>query len=88
MANLQQFSIVRNGSITVNNAPRYTITGRLEDVNPATGQYETLPGADFVTTPITFPGELANRTEAERTAILNVIARMLIEMKAGVWTGQ
>lgn len=82
--NLQQFSIVRNGSVNLNNVPRYTISGRLEDVNPETGLYEAI--GDFTgANAITFPGELVSRTEDQRTAILNVIARMLIEMKAGVW---
>lgn len=85
MANLQQFAITRNGSVNINGFPRFTITGRLEDVNPATGLYEAISGGDFVASPITFPGEMANRTEDQRQAILQTIARMLIEMKAGVW---
>jgi hypothetical protein len=87
MANLQQFAVTRNGSVTINNFPRYTITGRLEDVNPETGLYEAT--ADFTgANAITFPGELANRTPEQRDAIIMVIARMLVEMKAGVWMGQ
>ncbi len=88
MANLQQFTVVRNGSVNLNNVPRYTITGRLEDINPLTGAFETIPGGDFVTTPIIFPAEMSLRTEAEREALIRMIAQVLIEMKAGVWTGQ
>lgn len=84
---MQAFTIVRNGTVNISNFPRFTITGRLEDVNPATGLYEAIPGGDFTgANAITFPGEMANRTEDQRQAILQIIARMLIEMKAGVWS--
>jgi len=83
--NLQNFTVVRNGSVNLNQAPRYTITGQLQDTDPATGRPRIV--ADFTgANAITFPGELANRTAEEREAILLVISRMLIDMKAGVWT--
>lgn len=82
--NLQNFTITRNGSVTINNFPRYTITGQLQDTDPATGLPRIV--ADFTgANAITFPGEMANRTPEERDFILTMIARLLIEMKGGVW---
>lgn len=83
--NLQNFTVVRNGSVNINTFPRYTITGRLEDTDPATGGIRVV--ADFSgANAITFPGEMVNRTPEERDFILLTIARLLVEMKGGVWT--
>lgn len=83
--NLQNFTVVRNGTVNIQNAPRYTITGQLQDTDPATGLPRIV--ADFTgANAITFPGELANRTPEERDFLIQRLSRTLIEMKAGVWT--
>jgi len=83
--NLQQFAVTRNGSVNVSAFPRYSITGRLEYVNPETGLYENIANYTGANA-IDFPAELKLRTPEEREAILQVIARLLIHMKAGQWT--
>lgn len=85
MADLQQFTITRNGTVNVSAFPRYTITGQLQDTNPATGLPRNI--ADFTgANAIDFPAELKLRTPEERDAILTTMAQTLILMKAGVWT--
>lgn len=82
--NLQNFAVARNGTVNVNNFPRYTITGQLQDTDPVTGLPRTL--ADFTgANAITFPGEMTNRTPEERDFILLLISRLLIYMKAGLF---
>lgn len=83
---LQNFTTTRNGTVNVSAFPRYTITGQLQDTDPATGLPRNV--ADFTgANAIDFPAEMKNRTPEERDIILHTLARMLIEMKSGTFTG-
>ena len=74
--------MTRNGNIST--FPRYTIAGRLEEVNPATGKYEDIANYTGANA-IDFPAELRNRTQDELDQIMWALGSILIQMKAGVW---
>ena len=83
MANLQGYSVTRNGSVNINNFPRYTITGRIEEVNPATGLMENL--VDFTGgNALVWPAVLTTLTAEQRDTLLNNMATSIIRMKAGL----
>lgn len=77
MPDLQNFSVVRNGSATINNAPRYTISCQV--TNSQTGALiRNFTGANA----LTFPQVLGNLTEAERVEMIELIANWLIDKRS------
>lgn len=87
MANLQQFGVTQNGTLNINACPRYVITGRFEDVNPATGLYETVAGGDFVgVNAVDFPAVLKTMTAAQVDALVLKWAPDILAVKAGLFT--
>lgn len=87
MANIQQFTVVRNGTVNISAFPRYTITARVEEVNPATGLMETVVGGDMTgANALTFPGVLTTLTAAQRDDFVQMVATWLVRTKAGLPT--
>ena len=83
MANVQEFTVVRNGSVNINNFPRYTISARVEEINPATGLWENI--ADFRGgSALTFPGVLTTLTPEQRDEFVQMIAIWIVRTRAGI----
>jgi hypothetical protein len=82
MPNLQAFRWYRDGAANVGSVPRYRIEGQVEDVDPNTGLYiitHNFTGANR----LTFPGALGAYTEAQRSGLVDLIARYMIETASG-----
>lgn len=83
MANVQDFSVVRNGTININNFPRYTISARVEEVNPDTGLYENI--ADFRgANALSFPAVLTTLTPEQRDDFIQMTALWIVRVRAGL----
>jgi hypothetical protein len=83
MPNLQQFRWYRDGTQGVPGQPaRYRVEGRIEEVNPNTGLYEAL--FDFTgANRLTYPHDVINWTDEQRTYFLNGVARLMVNIASG-----
>jgi hypothetical protein len=82
MANLQQFSWYRDGTVNVSTFPRFRIEGYIEDVDQETGLYVRLfdyTGANR----LTFPNAIASYTDEERERLMRVIAMEMVLIASG-----
>lgn len=83
MANLQQFVVSQNGAQNVTQCPRYAIVGYYEEVNPATGRWETI--ADFQGgNAVDFPAVLKTMTPAQVDFLVQRWAPDILAIKAGL----
>ena len=81
MANLQNFRFYRDGSVTVS-VPRYRVEGQIEGVDPNTGA--TIVAFDYTgASRLTFPNAVGGYTEAQREALMDLIARYMINIASG-----
>ena len=82
MADLQDFSIARNGSVNAT-VPRYTISAKVTESSYSPGGPPII--ADFTGgNSLSFPGVLLTLTDDQRDEFINMIALWLIKIKAGV----
>lgn len=79
MPDLQEFSVAPNGTATLNNFPRFTISAKITDSKTGAVLFD-FTGANA----IQFPGDLPTilNTAAERRAFVETIAHFLLHRKA------
>lgn len=81
MADLRNFSIVRAGTVSLPNAPTWTISGQVVDVNYADQSKATVL-ADFTgANAVKFPQVLGQLTAAQQDDLVQMIVMYLLRAK-------
>ena len=79
MADLQEFSVTRNGNVNVGSTSRYDISARITDSD--TGAIiQDYTGANI----LIWPTVLATLTEAQREVFIRDSAILIVHLKAGL----
>jgi hypothetical protein len=79
MVMLQQYAVTRNGTVNINNFPRYTITAQV------IGDDGTTVLADFTgANALSFPAVLSTLTAQQRDDFIAMIAIWIVRVRAGL----
>jgi hypothetical protein len=80
MADLMQFSVTRNGTVSLPNAPTWRISGKIVDSATQQTVLADFTGANVVN----FPQVLGQLTNAQQDRLVEMIVRQILEFKFGI----